>query len=278
MSDNIKKKYTDQELFDLVNSFNSLPDDEKVKHKIGQGYFKEAYQIPETDLVMKQARPSAAVYKGNGGAVDPSKEIIQDYIAQKQMSKHLPTETSMLVHQPGMNPVLLQQKLEALNGDNYDKRKYVSEIFRDMAEDRDIHGADLHEGNVTFDKSGHPKIIDTAAFYTHDDKMYDSLEHTRKNAIQRIAGQVNPRVYRQIVGALPLAGTAMALSSGDASAAAEELPSEIPVIGQAYDAIRSESAGSAQDDKEMIAEREAAANYTKSPARLDAIKKLSGGY
>jgi hypothetical protein len=72
--------------------------------------------------------------------------------------------------------------------------------------------------------------------------------------------------FKTIAGALPLAGTAMALSSGDANAAAAELPSEIPGVGQVYDAIRSENAGSAQDDKQMIAERNAAVNYGKSPA------------
>lgn len=80
--------------------------------------------------------------------------------------------------------------------------------------------------------------------------------------------------FRQVAGALPLAGTALALSSGDVSAAASELPSEIPILGQAYDAIRPEAAGSAMDDREMKNEVKALDNYSNSQARKDALKKI----
>jgi hypothetical protein len=84
--------------------------------------------------------------------------------------------------------------------------------------------------------------------------------------------------FKGIAHTLPVAGTALALASGDANAAMEEAPGDIPGVGQVYDAVRSEPAGSAEDDKQMIAERNASANYNKSPARLDALKKLGGGY
>lgn len=79
--------------------------------------------------------------------------------------------------------------------------------------------------------------------------------------------------FKTVAGALPLAGTAAALSSGDVSAAAAELPSEIPVVGQAYDAIRSESAGNSQDDKDIINEVQARKNYDNSPASKDLRQK-----
>lgn len=83
--------------------------------------------------------------------------------------------------------------------------------------------------------------------------------------------------FKTIAGALPLAGTAMALSSGDASAAVEELPSEIPVFGQAYDAMRSEPAGNSFDDREIRNEVKALQNYDKSAARRDALMRLRNG-
>jgi hypothetical protein len=83
--------------------------------------------------------------------------------------------------------------------------------------------------------------------------------------------------FKTIAGALPFAGTAMALSSGDANAAAEELPSEIPGVGQVYDAIRPTAAGSANDDREMQNEVKANQNYDASAARRDALMRLKNG-
>jgi hypothetical protein len=66
---------------------------------------------------------------------------------------------------------------------------------------------------------------------------------------------------------LPLAGVAIAALSGDPAMAAEEVAQDaMGPAGLAYEAIRPETAGSAEDDQMMIAEREALENYENSPA------------
>lgn len=71
--------------------------------------------------------------------------------------------------------------------------------------------------------------------------------------------------FKQIAGTLPLVGgVAAAAMSGDASAA-------VPLLDEADDVGESKS-----DEFQMLAEDKARKDYNNSPARLDAIKKLSG--
>jgi predicted HAD superfamily phosphohydrolase len=82
---------------------------------------------------------------------------------------------------------------------------------------------------------------------------------------------------KKAAGVIPLAGAGYAALSGDPAMAAEELAGDIPVVGQAYEAIRPEAAGeSPEEERQMLAERDAQVNYGKSQARLDKLKALMG--
>lgn len=68
---------------------------------------------------------------------------------------------------------------------------------------------------------------------------------------------------------IPLAGTLGGLATGNMAQAAEEAPGDIPILGQAYEAIRPETAGSVEDDLTMKAEGDAYKAYQNSPAAQD---------
>ena len=88
------------------------------------------------------------------------------------------------------------------------------------------------------------------------------------------------RLGKKVAGVIPLAGTAYGLASGDPAMAAEEAAGDIPVLGQAYEAIKPEMAGNPEEEKMMLAEDKARKAYSQSPAAAGAkeaaLKKLRG--
>jgi hypothetical protein len=88
------------------------------------------------------------------------------------------------------------------------------------------------------------------------------------------------RLGKKVAGVIPLAGAAYGLASGDPAMAAEEAAGDIPVIGQAYEAIKPEMAGNPEEERMMLAEDKARKAYSQSPAAMDAkesaLKKLRG--
>jgi hypothetical protein len=58
--------------------------------------------------------------------------------------------------------------------------------------------------------------------------------------------------------------------------AAEELAGDIPVAGQVYEAIKPTDSGNVEEERQMIAERNAQEDYSNSPARLARLKALQG--
>ena len=71
---------------------------------------------------------------------------------------------------------------------------------------------------------------------------------------------------KKVAGVIPMAGTAYALASGDPAMAADQMAGDIPVLGQAYEAIKPESAGNVEEEDMMIAEDKARKAYANSPA------------
>lgn len=77
------------------------------------------------------------------------------------------------------------------------------------------------------------------------------------------------------LGLLPGLGAITTLAAtGDASAAAAELPGDIPGVGTAYEAIRPADTGNLEEERQMLAERDALENYKNSPAALARMKAL----
>lgn len=83
---------------------------------------------------------------------------------------------------------------------------------------------------------------------------------------------------KKVAGVIPFAGAGMAALSGDPAMAAEELASDaMGPAGMALEAIRPEEAGNIEEEKQMLAERQALEKYKKSPARLSKLRALIGG-
>lgn len=89
-------------------------------------------------------------------------------------------------------------------------------------------------------------------------------------------GNIFKSLGRKVAGIVPLAGVGVAALSGDPAMAAEEAAGDIPVVGQAYEALKSEDAGNREEEQQMLAERDAMESYKNSPARADALKKIRG--
>lgn len=84
---------------------------------------------------------------------------------------------------------------------------------------------------------------------------------------------------KKVAGVIPLAGVGMAALSGDPAMAAEEAAGDLPFVGQAYEAFKPETAGNAEEEQMMLAERQAMEDYKNSPAakaKQEALKKLRG--
>lgn len=79
---------------------------------------------------------------------------------------------------------------------------------------------------------------------------------------------------KKAMGVIPFAGTAYAAFQGDPAMAAEELAGDVPVLGQAYEAFKPEAAGNPEEERQMIAERNAQVDYGQSPAHLARLKAL----
>jgi hypothetical protein len=87
------------------------------------------------------------------------------------------------------------------------------------------------------------------------------------------------RLGKKVAGVIPFAGAAYGLASGDPAMAAEEAAGDLPILGQAYEALKPETAGNEEEERMMLAEDKARKDYANSPAakaKQDALKKLRG--
>lgn len=116
-------------------------------------------------------------------------------------------------------------------------------------------------------------------------KKASGLADEAISAVKSSAGDVIDAASRfakgpgkKIVSALPYAGTAYGLMSGDPASAAEESVGDIPIAGQIYETIKPDMAGSAEDDFMMKRESDAYNKYKQSPASMDKISnKINRG-
>lgn len=80
----------------------------------------------------------------------------------------------------------------------------------------------------------------------------------------------------KMLGAVPFAGAAYAALQGDPAMAADELAGDVPVLGQAYEALKPTDSGNVEEEREMLAERNAQTDYNNSPAHLARLRALQG--
>lgn len=137
-------------------------------------------------------------------------------------------------------------RLQNSTQDNVIKDKTLSEGFN-----KTIKGTDK------IDTKGIQKIASTN----------DWLENIAKKKALMKAG-------KKVMGVVPMAGAIGGLLSGDPAMAAEEAAGDIPFVGQAYEAIKPADTGNVEEERQMIAERDAREAYAKSPAHLARLRAL----
>lgn len=115
-------------------------------------------------------------------------------------------------------------------------------------------------------------------------EMGDDLQNLNTGGSLKIAGAApSPSAFgglkKKLMGVVPMAGAAYGLMSGDPAMAAEEAAGDIPVVGQAYEAIKPTDTGNVEEERMMLAEDKARKAYENSPAaaaKKAALQKLRG--
>lgn len=130
--------------------------------------------------------------------------------------------------------------------------------------------------------------IDTKAVQ----KTISGTDFVEKIAALRAAKQAG----KKLMGAVPLLGAGYAALSGDPAMAAEELAGDavdlaptlatklgssvvagpVGIAALGLDAIKPTPTGNVEEERQMIAERDAQVNYNNSPAHLARLKALQG--
>lgn len=82
------KKLSDQEILDMIAEFEALKEEEKAARFLGAGQDKKVYDVPNRDMVIKVPNHDSPYWNS---------KLEQDYLYSKQLSKHVPVETPILV-------------------------------------------------------------------------------------------------------------------------------------------------------------------------------------
>lgn len=110
-------------------------------------------------------------------------------------------------------------------------------------------------------------------------EMGDDLQQLNTGKTMKIANAA-PSPFgglkKKLLGAIPMAGAAYGLASGNPAMAAEEAAGDIPVVGQVYEAVRPTESGNPEEERQMLAERNALEDYKNSPAAAAKRAALQG--
>lgn len=219
------KDYTDKELIKMAQDFLKLDEQEMKKLHIGRGAFKDAYELPNTNLILKKA-----------GGVGNKDDIIKDYYMNKRMedlfvegasdefaeeakknkdwaSKFL--ERPKMVAIPDEEPLLIQKKLI---GDSYldmvpwTRRDYdTHEIpmkYNDLVKKQlkeEFRPADLHSGNVGIDPdTGNLKAFDAQGSPAAHRDYFKLIKEFKEKMYKNF----DPKVFRALAPLAPVAKVA----------------------------------------------------------------------
>lgn len=252
-----EKKLTDEEIWKIVEDFEALTPEERASRIVGDVRSKTAYQIPNSEYILKEATPLGEKLRNRGLDKDM---LIRQYIASKQANKidDLISQP-ILVNRPKKDAYLIQKKLEMLTPDNEQKlAEYQNKLKKANFDWSDLAGS----GNVGLDSNGEIKgfDIDERVGIRGDSAKTEAFEKARKEAIKKIGLSKTPRIYRSIPLIGPAIGAGLAAMSGEANAA-----SSLPILGEA------DNLGPEQGSEDWEIE-----NPQRNPAaRRAALEKLS---
>jgi hypothetical protein len=306
---NAKINAGDEELVKYANDFLDLAPEEQKNLFIGDGAFKDAFDIPGTGLVIKKA----------GGKFGSDEGIIKDYLSNKVMEdsftygakddsvkaldpdwKKSLLERPKLVIIPERDPVLIQKKLIKLATPFERKLEihpanlqedYLREIDDNLLEG--FHPQDLHSGNIGIDPVTHKaKAFDAMV----SEKAYPKVVEVSPKFKKIINSLTDPKVFRAIAPLAPVAktlgkvGLPLAAAYSNYSEAKEEgLPTPLAVAYAGAEELNPtpisgidfykgmEKAGEGRrknmeanyKSSETMAEQKALENYANSPAAKD---------
>lgn len=241
-----EKKLSDEEILRMIEEFKNTPDSEK--NLLNKGMWKDVYELPNSDYVLK--RPSSSL----GGK---NEDLIKDYIASKQIGKHIPVEQPILV-KTDKELFELQKKLKTNTATNKDVNKFKKLLGVAGFE---LDSGDVNPNNIGKDDLGNLKALDVDIEpYSFNPTLKNKLETARKTIIEKISKSKTPRIYRSIPLIGPAIGAGLAAMSGEANAA-----SGLPILGEA------DSLGPQQGSEDYEIE-----NPQRNPAaRRAALEKLS---
>lgn len=303
---NVKVNAGDEELLKYANDFLDLSPEEQKSLFIGDGAFKDTFDIPGTGLVLKKA----------GGKMGGNEDIVKDYLSNKVMEDsfiHGIKEDSIksldpewrksllerpkLIIIPERDPTLIQKKLIKLDTPFQGKlevnpanlqEEYLKDIDDNLMEE--FRPQDLHSNNIGIDPVTHKaKAFDAMA----STKAYPKVSEMSSNFKKLIYSLKDPKIFRALAPLAPIAkvvgkvGVPLAaavsnyaeakdegLSTPIAAAyvAAEEL-NPLPISGiDFYKGMEKSAEGRAKNmeqnykSPEMRVEQKALENYANSPA------------
>lgn len=170
----------------------------------------------------------------------------------------------------------LLRGLEKLKGSKVKSDDYTSDLDKDVIR---VKGKPAQPEAVTRIKNATDRI-DTNQIV----KLKDATDHIDTRQSQKlvsgtdfqskIQALLKNSAAKKALGILPMAGTVAGLMAGDPAMAAEEAAGDIPVLGQAYEAIKPTESGNPEEERLMLAEDQARKNYAKSPARFNRLNNM----
>lgn len=248
------KDYSDDELIQLAEDFSNLNSKDKQSIYLGDGAFKNAYEIPGTGLVLKEGKPSTIF-----GEVNPSREIIQDYFGNKHTEELLSKgyigpaklrkkytnilERPNLIILPEKPALQVQKKLIAPDFFTLRRMGNLQEVFENARDDisskfiAEYRPRDLHSMNIGLD----PVTNEIKAFDAMPSTMANyKMEEESADTIQSLLKSSSPKVLRAILPALKTAGKLVPLAGayGSYAEAREEgLPEAVAMAYAASEEI-----------------------------------------
>lgn len=285
------KKLSDEQILQMISDFEALKEEEKAARLLGKGVDKQVYDIPGQDMVMKIPNHTRK-YDGNTS-------LQNDYLYSKQLNKHVPVETPILIKRPDSSDVLLQKKLRIINDPTipseefYDKaydlkdkesrefmiaeeKKRIKTLPGNIAVNKQfnnfsnagLEGGDIGRNNIGLDSQSNPKSLDVSRFWFGDrdpefEQKNNALHKMRETFGDKMDNLAKTRIYRSMAP--------MALKSGLATAGGMvSLASEAADSPEAGDAI-----GQDAFERELAERkrRDAAVNIA-TPAQKEALSSV----
>ena len=212
-----EKKLSDEEIFKIIDEFESLSPEERSSRIIGDVRSKTAYQIPNTPYILKEATPISEKLRGKG---IHKKTLVEQYIASKQANKiNDLVSQPILVNRPEKDAYLIQKRLEKITPE---KASDLAE-YNKKVQQSNFGFSDLSNGNIGLDSDGQIRGFDV-----HEDlgirdnpTKTKTYKKTREEAVKKILNSKAAKIFRSVNIPLisSITGLAAAALSGEANAA-----------------------------------------------------------